>query len=425
MLRVQPPGTYDIPDVIPLTPDQLKSKSLQELYADLCTKHFGIKKPNAAVLNVLPNSVGSHVHVSEITLTSAYIGKRGLLALLPVLQACVRLEHLDLTGTGLVTSIADALLNVLTSFPRLRSLRLSNNDLGTEIGERILLLVRSNPTLRVVEVDHCLIIPPIKRKIEAAATANQSRPRGSTPPLVLPNQQGEDEGIRASTTTTSVVCPSEDAASGNTNESPRDPAWMVIAIDELRDFFSRHQRHMRDVYHLFFEVESGKGGLVPLTEFVKILRVFGIVSLTEKAPPEQRRVVVLATKLHVYDAAKESIRYLDFINQLRTHASVAADVTNKRDVLSSCARIGDMKDILLGAFQMMDTDNVGVASMAEIKAGVKSLRQLYGVRVVDVEEVVEILFANQQNSVNCSYDPDDEVKVNYVEGLQRVEFSMM
>jgi len=365
---------YVAPAVISYTTEELKTRSLRELYVASCAR-YGVQKINAVVLESLPHAPTGHHYVHTIDLRGTYVGRRGLVSLLPILQACPRLRILDLSGTGLSTSVAEALLGVLETKSRLHSLSLSNNDLGTPIADALLRFVKTHRNLRELYIEHCLFIAPLKRKIQAEVAHNTTLPE-----VVHPLE--EIEQCRGSTEAAAIE-PSVNVLVDSKSPTPlREPTWLPLVDDDVRDAIYRHRHHLRDFISLF--IESGTGGdvgLVSEAEFERVMRVSNIASLAGAAPREQNRIAIYTGRLKAFHPATRQVRYLDFLHAVRPHAN---DANNR--VIDA---LYDMKPMLLDAFQMLDVDNRGIVSYDEVVAGVKSLRQLSD--IVTEEEVREAL----------------------------------
>ena len=84
----------------------------------------------------------------EIRLGTTYIGRKGLLALLPTLAKCHRIEKVGLQQNGLGDDdVMVQLIRTLQSCPELRHIDLSGNDVGSRVGVAIVNLLRSKVVL--------------------------------------------------------------------------------------------------------------------------------------------------------------------------------------------------------------------------------------------------------------------------------------
>ncbi|RNF23651.1 uncharacterized protein Tco025E_02751 [Trypanosoma conorhini] len=145
---------------------------LSQKYAWLC-RQAGIK-PNSVLLRALPEERGASV--SRIDSSVNYIGPRGIMPLLKVLQSNVGLEYLNLSRNNLENDEVIELVKLLMteSGAALQFLDLSNNPISLAGGAALLRLVQARPALHSVRLRGTLVPQQVSRSIQEVCDSNHS-----------------------------------------------------------------------------------------------------------------------------------------------------------------------------------------------------------------------------------------------------------
>jgi hypothetical protein len=159
---------------IPEVPSEetLEHVTLQECYRRSCAT-LSIK-PNAHLMAQLPDTCSGRPHWSLQILdgTGAYLGNKGVAALIPIILASPRLTHVLLPRIGMQVGVAKALIAALATHGGVTTVQLQQNHLGTSVGQMLLKLVQSHQRIHTVGLDETLIIPQLKRRIDACLARN-------------------------------------------------------------------------------------------------------------------------------------------------------------------------------------------------------------------------------------------------------------
>eukprot|EP00796_Vickermania_ingenoplastis_P008281 gene8281-5800_t len=126
--------------------------SLRDLYRCRCCQlHIS---PSPAVEHQLPPGVAPELchNILSLNFRSAYLGQKGVMALVAILPFCPQLESLCLSGVGICATAGDAthfisLLRAMQSCPKLRCVDLSCNLVDDNFGIRVMEMVQSHKHL--------------------------------------------------------------------------------------------------------------------------------------------------------------------------------------------------------------------------------------------------------------------------------------
>eukprot|EP01006_Ploeotia_vitrea_P054824 TRINITY_DN67927_c3_g3_i1.p1 TRINITY_DN67927_c3_g3~~TRINITY_DN67927_c3_g3_i1.p1 ORF type:complete len:555 (+),score=78.87 TRINITY_DN67927_c3_g3_i1:47-1711(+) len=306
----------------------LEDTSVQDIYKEMC-KRLEIRV-NPKVLTILSPVAADFDVMDEINVSKNYIGPRGALALLPVLAVCSKLVSLNLQGNSLDDDTGLKLVRVLAAHnSKLTELNLSHNDVGFATGKALLTLTKRNVQLRQIDLEHTLIVDPLRTKIYREARKNSEERSAMTPSTQLFGPRPLKTTTTATTATTSAnTVPTssssyeegggEGGGGGGAGsltsllaltQKPQDPTsgitfadldllddyspttqlpsqWVYDCILEFANLLFKHRYHLRDVFSLF--AVDGFGRTTP-QEFVRALQILGATALftasTTAAPP--------------------------------------------------------------------------------------------------------------------------------------------
>jgi hypothetical protein len=127
---------------------QRVAKSLRDVYEESCkTADVHI---NSALAKALPERHGAPLQGDVLDLSRNYVGDRGIVPVLSIIQRSPHLRRLVLCENGLRNNAVKLLCNVVAKHPSISSLDLSDNYISEGAGTAIEALLAENP--RVVEI---------------------------------------------------------------------------------------------------------------------------------------------------------------------------------------------------------------------------------------------------------------------------------
>ncbi|CUG88321.1 Hypothetical protein, putative [Bodo saltans] len=403
---------------IPETPSQdlLSEVSLQECYRRSCAT-LGIKA-NAHILAQLPDTTEGRPHWALQILdgTGAYLGSKGVAALIPIIAASPRLTHILLPRIGMQVGAAKALIDALSIHPGVTTIQLQQNHLGTAVGQLILKLVQNHQRIHTIGLDETLIIPQLKRRIDACLERNHAIKDQFALPLI-PLTADDYERMAAE-----KVREAEERARHIRAETLRKeiadrvPTWAVAVISELRVALIRHRRNVANVLSLFkpnapaartssntssSSSTAAARASIPcsIDNFQRGLKILGITApqlLEKNSATAVQNCRDFAQLFAAYDSHDDSIRAGDLVAALRVHAAVivgdveqqrwvplrAASVVETDDTASSSTAAAtqraldalyDARANVASSLEAMDRDQLFTARVSEIANGLASL----------------------------------------------------
>jgi hypothetical protein len=361
-------------DIDCFTEEDLRGTSLAELYQRAC-RRLGIK-PNPQIAAQLPRTVERKPYYQVMILNGkgTYLGNRGVAALVPVIDVCPRLTHLLLPRVGLKANVAKTLIKHLLAHPGIRELNLSYNDLGVTVGQMLLQLLIRHRRIYGLDIVDTLIIPPIKRKIEAQLNANVSLKASFEVPLI-PLDIDEEAQARA------IRAEEEKERARRAEELRREvaeriPSWAPAALAELHSVLMRHRRYMENVFSVFQPsapmegVSVGVGALrCTPKSFKRAMQILGVTSLVD-----EEKCVGIAEILNSWISSERLIAFHSLIFAMREHAGFTPGDDGAYPVLPlpmqhAVDRIFDIRESLRSSFELIDVDNLRKLPKATICAG--------------------------------------------------------
>lgn len=163
-----------------------------EIYSHACNA-CGVR-PNSLLLKTLREQPAQPI--THLQLADNYVGPRGFLALVPIIEKCQTLEVLDLRGNGLDNSSVIALCRVLRSHLGVHSIGLSRNPISAEGGRHLLELLESNKHIVRLEVEQTDLFDAFVDRIAMAAAANEGDTDNK--PIILPSRLKHGSGSSGS-----------------------------------------------------------------------------------------------------------------------------------------------------------------------------------------------------------------------------------
>lgn len=124
------------------------AKSLRDVYEESC--RASDVHVNSALVRFFPERHGAPISVDTLDLSRNYVGDRGLIPVLSVIQRSPHLRKLSLCENGLRNNAVKLLCNVAAKHPSLVSIDLSDNYISEGAGTAIEGLLSENP--RITEI---------------------------------------------------------------------------------------------------------------------------------------------------------------------------------------------------------------------------------------------------------------------------------
>ncbi|CCD13729.1 unnamed protein product [Trypanosoma congolense IL3000] len=156
----------------------LEDCSLREIYKISC-QQLAVR-PDERIIRQLPPVAGEEWtdKIKALDFTATYVGSKGCLALVPLLERCPNVTHLLMPNVGLTREAAAPLLAVARSHPNLTWVDLSRNRLDDSVGRWILSAVLGNRNIRFVMLRDAGISLPLIQKIENTLSKRMRRESG-------------------------------------------------------------------------------------------------------------------------------------------------------------------------------------------------------------------------------------------------------
>jgi CRP-like cAMP-binding protein len=170
-------------------------KSAVAAYVIACKKH-GVKRPNPAVLKFFKDEEPIAEDIEDLDLSGNYIGNRGILALLDVIESslpnfrCLNISNQKLYNTDLSedsvkgNATVDRIVDVLKAHPTANALDISNNPISNYAGRKLLGLVQLNSRMCRVELHDTRVDFDLRKRIQSQCEKNTValwENQGSTP----------------------------------------------------------------------------------------------------------------------------------------------------------------------------------------------------------------------------------------------------
>lgn len=405
--------------LVPPTPteEMLQDISLQECYRRSCAT-LGIK-PNSAIAIQLPNTTEGRpqwaLHILDGT--GAYLGSKGVVALIPIILACPRLTHVLLPRVGMQVGAAKALITALATHSGITTIQLHQNHLGTCVGQLLLKLVQQHRRIHTLGLDETLIIPQLKRRIDAQLARNLELKDTFSLPLIPHTADDYDRMVAEKVREAEERARLLRAEALRKEVEDRLPTWAVAVISELRVALVRHRRNMPNVFALFkpHHTTTSSSSSAPnhhssipctIDNFQRGLKILGVTApqLIEKGSTTAvQQCRDFAELFGAYNRHDDVIRVGDLIAALRVHAAVVvattvaapptpatrwvplreavplrdccddAVVTSTSSVQRTLDALYDARANVAAALEAMDRDQMFTARISEVANGLASL----------------------------------------------------
>lgn len=140
------------------------------LYLRRCTA-LGVK-PNSGIERLLTEAQEA---VRTINLANNYIGPRGLMALMDVVEKNENVEELILGNNGANNQVVERLCMILRTHPSLRSINLDHNPISHLAGRMVLYAIQVNPRITKLSLEGTVLQPVMLSRIALQLHRNQTK----------------------------------------------------------------------------------------------------------------------------------------------------------------------------------------------------------------------------------------------------------
>ena len=351
------------------TEAELEAFPLAMLYKRSCEKRDVAPEPT--VLKQLPATIHDHWQVISLDFRRCYLGVAGTAAVLSVVEACRRLTNLTLVRAGMDAATGKALVHVLSTHPSIREVDISDNELGTAVGQMLVRLVAEHRRIYRLEVDKCLVIQPLLRKIKAQLERNVAMMHDFSV-MPVPLYVSPEDARRAKIAAEEAEARRQRAAAEAERIAASLPVWAPAALYEFALAIHKHRKHVADFVSTF--VTSGPTDrYTSATNFVRAMNIVDVPSLSRSTA----LAAEFAGFFHAYDAAADAIDFVTIVRALRPHVEVVVDDHRRAAAPPSCVnladRLYDARDTLRRSFELIDVDTTGFVELREVVVGVCAL----------------------------------------------------
>lgn len=149
--------------------------SLREIYINRCNDQ-GIKS-NSALVKILPLIPDDYHSLRTLDISKNFLGPRGIIPLLQVIECCTALKTLDFRSQQLDKNAVEVLCGVLRTHPSVISINLSDNPLTISCGALLLDLCKENSLIESIGLSNTRIRGAMLGLIETEALKNRDARR--------------------------------------------------------------------------------------------------------------------------------------------------------------------------------------------------------------------------------------------------------
>ncbi|AYU81002.1 calpain-like cysteine peptidase, putative [Leishmania donovani] len=149
--------------------------SQREIYKKRCNE-LGCAC-NSAVVRLLSDVPGEVTGLTSLDLSRNFLGRKGIIPLLDVIESAVQLRSLDLRDQQLSNDTVEVICARLRRHPSLLKLNLSNNPITLAISSALLELANQNSVLQYIYLENTLVRPSMVTAIEVQLEKNRALAR--------------------------------------------------------------------------------------------------------------------------------------------------------------------------------------------------------------------------------------------------------
>lgn len=151
---------------------QKVAKSLQEVYDDACRESN--VHPNSAFYKLLPDRPTAPIPGESLDLRRNYVGDKGMVPVLAVVQLSQHLKKLDLTENGLRNAAVERLSAVVAKHKGITSINLSDNYISDGAAKALETLLKENNRIVDLTLVNTKIDAEARLRLKTLCGQNQS-----------------------------------------------------------------------------------------------------------------------------------------------------------------------------------------------------------------------------------------------------------
>ncbi|GET90805.1 calpain-like cysteine peptidase, putative [Leishmania tarentolae] len=129
---------------------------------------------NSAVIQLLSDVPGEVTSLTSLDLSRNFLGRKGVIPLLDVIESAAQLRSLDLRDQQLGNDTVEVICARLRRHPSLLTLNLSNNPITLAISSALLELASQNTVLQNIYLENTLVRPSMVTAIEVQLGKNRA-----------------------------------------------------------------------------------------------------------------------------------------------------------------------------------------------------------------------------------------------------------
>ncbi|CBZ28881.1 putative calpain-like cysteine peptidase [Leishmania mexicana MHOM/GT/2001/U1103] len=176
--------------------------SQREIYKKRCSE-LGCAC-NSAVVRLLSDVPGEVTGLTSLDLSRNFLGRKGIIPLLDVIESAVQLRSLDLRDQQLSDDTVAVICARLRQHPSLLKLNLSNNPITLASSSALLELANQNSVVQYIFLDNTLVRPSMVTAIEVQLEKNRELVRAAS--AVLPVADGKSRRIFVIASSVAETC---------------------------------------------------------------------------------------------------------------------------------------------------------------------------------------------------------------------------
>eukprot|EP00759_Apiculatamorpha_spiralis_P048535 PhF_6_TR4375/c0_g1_i1/m.5904 len=150
-----------------------QTKSLRDLYEDAC-KEVQMSKPNTVFLSMLPDKPGGTLASDTLDLHRNYVGDKGLVPILAVVQRSPQLRKLNFGENGLRNNAIKVMCAALVKHPGVTSIDISDNYISEGAGRALEQLLKDNPRITDLGIANTKIDVDLRLRLKELVTQNMT-----------------------------------------------------------------------------------------------------------------------------------------------------------------------------------------------------------------------------------------------------------
>ena len=161
---------------------QKPSKSLREVYDD-ARKEISSSKPNSEVVRMLPDKPGIVLQTPSgsdmLDLRRNYVGDKGLVPVLAVIQRSPQLRRLNFAENGLRNNAIKVMCATLAKHPGVTSIDVSDNYISEGAGRALEQLLKENPRITELNFNNTKIEVDLRLRLKELVSQNMTAAAGT------------------------------------------------------------------------------------------------------------------------------------------------------------------------------------------------------------------------------------------------------